>query len=235
MRFEYIKSDIKDPYRNLAFEECLTDHVYPGYGILFLWQNENTIVVGRNQDVYSECNVSDFKLTGGKIARRRSGGGAVYHDAGNLNYSIISEASDLERCRYQDIAGRALSFLQIPFEFNGRNDLITKGRKFSGNASYRLGEAVVQHGTLLIESDTDKMERFLTPDRSKLARNHVHSAGSRVIGLKEVSERVSIESLSEGLIRAVSAESFNSSMDDEKLTELTRFYSGDEWIYGGKR
>ena len=235
MRFEYIKSDISDPYRNLALEECLTDHVYPGFAILLLWHNDNTIVVGRNQDVYSECRVSDFMESGGKIARRRSGGGAVYHDAGNLNYSIISAVSDLEKCRYQDIAGKALSCLQIPWEYNGRNDLLSRGRKFSGNASYRSGEAMVQHGTLLIESDTEKMERFLTPGEAKLAGNHVKSVSSRVICLKEVSDVVSAESLSEGLIRAVSAERFNGIPDDDRLRELTRFYSGEEWIYGGKR
>lgn len=235
MKCKYFVTDLVDPYRNLAQEQGLMKYVQRGTFILFLWRNENTIVIGRNQNVYEECKVEEFLGTGGRIARRRSGGGAVFHDLGNLNFSIICHMDDLDECRYQLLIGKALTEFGIATGFNGRNDLTFQDRKFSGNAAYAEGETVCQHGTILVCADIEKMTHFLTPEQSKLDRNHVSSVSSRVINLSEVSDKISIEGLKRSIIEVLRADKLEEDQDLEEIERLVRFYSSHEWIYGGVR
>ncbi len=119
MEFYYHISHDTNAYRNFATESDLCRFAASGVAVLFLWQNDNTIVVGRNQDVYHECRVKEFINSGGLIARRKSGGGAVYHDLGNLNFSILSCATEEEKCRYQNVISAALeqfNLMSPPFE-----------------------------------------------------------------------------------------------------------------------
>lgn len=235
MKYEYLIGTEKNPYRNLAIEQELMDSVRGGTAFLFLWQNEDTIVLGRNQGAESECRIDEFLSTGGTIARRRSGGGAVYHDAGNLNFSIICLQSESEICQYQKIVKDALEVLGIAAEYNGRNDILVEGRKCSGNAVYEDGDALCQHGTLLVNTDIERMEVFLTPDKSKLDRNHVASISSRVINLCEIDSAISIEKAKMAFIQAVQAVPSVTSPEEDRLDELMAFYGSRSWVYGGKR
>lgn len=233
MRFKYAESNTADPYRNLAFEEALLSLARPDEILIFLWQNENTIVVGRNQDAYRECKVNDFISSGGQVARRRSGGGAVYHDLGNLNFSIISHRK--ADYGYQQLICSALDRFSIRAAFNGRNDMLVEGRKFSGNAVYMDGDLVCQHGTILINTDLGKMARFLTPEESKLDRNHIKSVSSRVVNLCEADRTITVERCKEAIIQAVKAMPFEIAPKRDVVDRLEAFYRDETWIYSGRR
>lgn len=214
MKYFYILSDSTDPYRNLAMERALFRYVDEETAILFLWQNDHTIVIGRNQDPYAECRVEEFLSSGGKIAKRPSGGGAVYHDLGNQNFSIIAKENLIARDEYQHIVVNALKTFGLEVEFNGRNDFLIQGRKFSGNASYSDGRVLCQHGTILVHTDIDKMEYYLTPSAEKLDRNHVKSVKSRVINLRGILGNISVEAVRHTIIETVRAEMFRDSLKD---------------------
>lgn len=234
MKVEYVITEETNPYRNLATEQELMRHAEDGMAILFLWQNANTIVIGRNQNPRCECRIDEFLNAGGKIARRNSGGGAVYHDMGNLNFSIICKDSDQEFCRYQELVSNVLKEFRIDVEYNGRNDITAGGKKFSGNAVYKDGEAVCQHGTVLIATDIDKMTYYLTPEKSKLERNHIKSVSSRVVNLSSLDSGIDIKGMIQAFICSTKAMKLDYMPDKEIIERLTNFYKSDMWVYGGK-
>lgn len=137
----YYISDSYDPYENLATEYVLTMHVPPDTCILFLWQNENTVVVGRNQNCWKECYVNQIEADGGKIARRFSGGGAVYHDLGNLNFSFCVRSEDYDQERQTEVILDAVNAFGIAAQRNGRNDIVAalKGGGNEGAAMLKSG------------------------------------------------------------------------------------------------
>ena len=234
MKYKYIITDQTDPYVNLAFEQKLFSCCDTCTTILFFWQNDNTIVIGKNQDAFAECRVGEFIQSGGKIARRRSGGGAVFHDLGNLNYSIISHTDNSIAAAYHSIIIEALMQLGLKAEYNGKNDLLADGRKFSGNAIYCNGNTTCQHGTILINNDIEKMAYYLTPNAEKLQRNHVRSVSSRVVNLIELLPGINKDIIQKAIIDRTSAKMLD--LDHDALTdyELISFFSDDNWIYGGK-
>lgn len=235
MKYRYVQSDSYNPYWNLAYEQSLFLMAGPDTVVLFLWQNNHTIVAGRNQDIYSECRVEEFEANGGTIARRKSGGGAVYHDLGNLNFSIICRETSAGENRYQDLLIRVLRRFSFQAEFNGRNDLLLNGAKFSGNAVWRSGGVVCQHGTVLISCDIGKMEYYLTPDKDKLNRNHVKSVSSRVVNLGGLNSRVSVDSIRQAMIEETAAKKMDGFPKERDVEQAVRFFRRQEWIYGGKR
>ena len=234
MEFYFWISECTEPYLNLALEQDMMEYLSGDMAILYLWQNEDTIVVGRNQDIYSECKAQEFLDAGGRLARRYSGGGAVYHDSGNLNYSIISRTCK-EECRYYELLERALVLVGIKADYNERNDLTVNGKKVSGNAVYERRGVVCQHGTILIDTNISRMEYFLTPDISKLSRNKVKSVGARVANLCDFHKDIKITDVRDSLIDATNAQPFEYSPDAEIVKSLTDFYKSDGWIFGGRR
>ena len=234
MEYKYVISDSTDPYENLAFEQGLFGLADRGQVILYLWQNDHTIVIGRNQNVFAECRADEFLTEGGRIARRRSGGGAVYHDLGNLNFSVISRETAPERVDYRPLLAKALKKFGVAVEANGRNDLLVAGRKFSGSAVYDDGMILCQHGTILVKADIAKMTHYLTPDQSKLDRNHVNSVASRVRNLSEVSEEITVENVREALICAAGATLLPCLPKKDELQRQAKFFGSARWIIEGK-
>ena len=192
-----------DPYENLALEEALLNRVGEGELILYLWQNERTVVIGRNQNPWKECRTALLAEEGGRLARRLSGGGAVFHDLGNQNSTFLMSAQDYDLPRQLAVIERACRSLGIPAERSGRNDLLAEGRKFSGNAFYKHAGKAYHHGTLMVDVDLEMVQRYLSPSRAKLAAKGVDSVRSRVVNLREFVPELRIERLEDTLTESL--------------------------------
>lgn len=184
-----------DPYWNLAVEKYLLDTVVPNQCILYLWQNENTVVIGRNQNPWVECRTTLLEQEGGKLARRLSGGGAVFHDIGNLNFTFLVSNENYDVDRQLSVIQQACAAAGIAAEKSGRNDLLVNGCKFSGNAFYQSKTSAYHHGTLLVDVNMDKLSRYLSPSKAKLEAKGIQSVRSRVINLKELSNSLTVAKL----------------------------------------
>lgn len=228
-----------DPHYNLAVEQYLLESLPEGRCILYLWQNENTVVIGRNQNPWKECRTTLLEQEGGHLARRLSGGGAVFHDLGNLNFTFLMPQPDFDIDRQLSVILEALNRLGIAAEKSGRNDILADGRKCSGNAFYKNGTQAYHHGTLLVDADMEKLSRYLSPGKAKLQSKGVDSVRSRVVNLKALNPAITVESL-----KAALAESFGavygmpveilseSDLDRDKLLALTERNRSWEWNFG---
>ena len=167
-KLTYIESDQVNPYKNLAVEEYLLLHCEPQECILYLWQNQNTVVIGRNQNAWKECKVESLEENGGHLARRLSGGGAVYHDLGNLNFTFLVSKENYSIDRQLEVIVKAVQKLGAKAEKSGRNDILIDGKKFSGNAFYRHGDHCYHHGTIMVAVDKERLGSYLTVSTAKL-------------------------------------------------------------------
>ncbi len=201
-KISVIKTKNTNPYRNLAIEEYLTLHSDIGECVLFLWQNEMSVVIGKNQNAYAECDTESLEADGGHLVRRLSGGGAVFHDLGNLNFSFCVREADYNISRQCDVILEAVNKLGTKATRTGRNDLTVGSRKFSGNAFYKKGDKCCHHGTILIDTDSSLLMRYLTPDREKLEIKGVRSISARVCNLSELIPGISADIVSDSLIPA---------------------------------
>jgi lipoate-protein ligase A len=184
----YIETHSLDPTWNLAFEEYCLKELVQFERIMLLWQNDNTIIIGRYQNAENEVNLAAARKMGTQIVRRPSGGGAVYHDLGNLNYTFIYPIEGLNRLDFSVYAEpmvTALNRIGVPAEIKGRNDLLLDGKKISGTAQRIYKGRLMHHGTLLYDSDLDALESVLQVDTAKVASKGVASIRSRVINIKD--------------------------------------------------
>lgn len=191
-----------DPWYNLATEKYLMDSLAPGRCVLYLWQNQNTVVIGRNQNAWAECRVSLLEQEGGRLARRLSGGGAVFHDIGNLNFTFLLNDEDYDLPRQLSVIQRTCALLGIDAQPSGRNDLLAAGAKFSGNAFYHSQGKAYHHGTLLVSADMDKLSRYLSPSKAKLEAKGVRSVRSRVVNLSELAPGLTVSAMKEAMKEA---------------------------------
>ena len=230
--------DSNDPFFNLSAEEyflCEKDEDF-----FLLWQNEPCIVIGRNQNAADEINGDYVRTRSLPVVRRMTGGGAVYHDRGNLNFSFIinGEADRVELCRPVIDVLRSIG---VVAEISGRNDILVGGRKISGTAMCSRGGRSLFHGTLLISADLEAMSEALKPDETKLIGHGVKSVRSRVANLSEYTE----EEVSPDIIGAMLAEYMTErggeiyglgESDIEAIEKLRDSkYSTDEWNCGAEQ
>ena len=201
-KIQYYISHETDPYRNIALEKYLTLRAAEKACVLFLWQNHRTVVIGRNQNAWEECRVQALKEDGGRLARRFSGGGAVYHDLGNVNFSFVSRKADDSTDQQNEVILRAVRMLGVPAERTGRNDFEAAGRKFSGSAFYEMKGCRCHHGTLMLDVDTSAMEKYLSAAPAKLQSKGVSSVRARVVNLKEYRPDATVEMLHGALLKA---------------------------------
>ena len=228
-----------DPYENLAIEKHLMDITPRGCCVLYLWQNQNTVVIGRNQNPWLECRTSLLDEEGGKLARRLSGGGAVFHDLGNLNFTFIMPREDYDLDKQLAVIQRACALAGIAAEKSGRNDLLADGRKFSGNAFYQNATHAYHHGTLMIDVDKEKLGRYLSPPKAKLAARGVTSVRSRVVNLKELTPQLTVQTMKRYMAEAFAeiydakAAAFTLTDGDlQKITALKEKYNSWEYLFG---
>ncbi len=228
-----------DPFENLAREQVLLEQGPADGLILYLWQNQNTVVIGRNQNAWKECRLSLLEEEGGRLARRLSGGGAVFHDLGNLNFTFLLPREDFDIPKQLQVICNACRSFGIPAEISGRNDLTAAGLKFSGNAFYKSGSRAYHHGTLLLNADLDKLTRYLSPPKAKLEAKGVASVRSRVENLCAMAPSVTKEAMMRQLITAAekvydfTAQElvFTPEMAAE-TARLTEKYASREWRLG---
>ncbi len=176
--------DTHDPYLNLAIEEHLFRNSRDD--VFMLWQNEPTVVIGKNQNVYAEINTELAEKRGIHIARRITGGGAVYHDLGNVNYSFITDArgEGIDFKSYTAPIISALASLGVDCTLSGRNDLMLGDKKISGNAQFTSNGRTLHHGTLLFDSDLTALSDVLRVDEEKIRSKAIRSTASRVTNIK---------------------------------------------------
>ncbi len=187
MQWQFIDVVSTDPTFNLALEQYVFDCLPRDKNYFLLWQNDGAVIIGRHQNTLAEINAPYIKEQGIRVVRRLSGGGAVYHDMGNLNFTFIQDsetgiALDLGLfCRPVAAAIRALG---ADAQVNGRNDITLEGKKFSGNAQYVKEGRVMHHGTLLFDSNMQAASNALRPDPEKIKAKGVASVRSHITNLK---------------------------------------------------
>lgn len=194
-------SDDNDPVINLACEEALMNKCRPNEMILFLWQCRSTVVIGKHQNPYLECNLKRMQEDNVQLVRRMSGGGAVYHDLGNLNYSFIAYKAHFAIERHFDIVLQALKQLGVKAVLNDRNDLCCGEDKFSGSAFIHHKELSCHHGTLLIDTNLDQLDCYLKPKKQEVMSKSIASVRSSVCNLGKLVECVTIPKVVDQLIQ----------------------------------
>lgn len=228
-----------EPCRNLAVEKYLTFHTESEECILYLWQNRRTVVIGRNQNAWKECRVAKLREDGGSLVRRLSGGGAVFHDLGNLNFTFCARKENYDVERQLSVILQAVSLLGIRAEKTGRNDITVQGRKFSGNAFYDSEGFCYHHGTLLLDANVEDMTKYLSVSVEKLRSRGVDSVHSRVCNLKEFAPQVTAKIMAEALKQAfetvygLSAHTLQAERFDADAIEKARQqFASWGWTYG---
>lgn len=237
---KYIRLTTTNPYYNLALEEYLFRNAEDD--IFMLWQNEPSVICGKNQNVYAEADLAYAKARGIHLCRRITGGGAVYHDLGNINYTFISvhggeRALDFEY--FSRPIRNAITKMGIPCRMSARNDIECDGGKFSGNAQHAEGTRILHHGTLLFDTDFSEMEAVLRVDKEKLAYKAVKSLRARVVNLSSLMQsKLSIKDFLSKVEQSVCSELLVSPCAPPKNAEIEALYERNkshEWIFSDKR
>ncbi len=240
MAVTYLETGSQNPYYNLAFEEFVLTSRREGEYLL-LWQNDNTIVVGQNQNTEAEINRAFVEAHGINVVRRTTGGGAVYHDLGNLNYSFITDTGDAERLtmeRFTRPIVAALRGLGLQAEASGRNDILVEGRKVSGTAQRVVKGRILHHGTLLFSADPGMVAGALNADPAKFQSKSAKSVRSRIGNIRDFLPRdMEIGAFWEYLKEVLSGDGMTAGrLTAEELSaveELKRTkYDTWEWNYG---
>jgi len=238
----YIESRGTNPYTNLALEQFVFDTLGKEHDCFMLWQNHNSIIVGKHQNTQAEINASFVKENNISVARRLSGGGAVYHDLGNLNFTFITAVENKKGIDFSVFCAHiqeALFSLGIPVEISGRNDMTVEGKKFSGNAQYIKEGRVMHHGTILYDSDLAVLSGALKPGDDKIESRGIKSLRSRVTNIRPYMKTdMSIDefwiALRDFMIAALKMREFTLSPEHyaavEQLAE--KVYSQWSWNYG---
>lgn len=234
---------ITDPRINLAIEEYALKNLDIENTYLLFYINEPSIIIGKNQNTVEEINTDYVEKNGIHVVRRLSGGGAVYHDLGNLNFSFITKDdgdSFMNFRKFTEPVTQALKRLGVDAEMQGRNDILVAGRKISGNAQFATKGRLFSHGTLMFDSEIDHVVSALKVSKDKIASKGIKSIRSRVANISEFLEkRIKIEEFRELLLRYIfdgeeNIRTYDLTEDDWKnIQELSmKRYQNWDWNYG---
>ncbi len=227
---QYIALTSTDPCYNMAFEYWALRNLPKGESYFYLWRNRPSVIIGENQDPYTEVNLKFLSDNGITLARRTTGGGAVYHDLRNLNYSFIGEDVSVEPIV------QMLRSLGVPAEKTGRNDIFVQGRKVSGYARRYECDRWLVHGTLLYDVDLDTLQKALDTPYGKLSRKGVKSVKSAVANLKDYLPKMAgVEEFKEHILSYFAPFS-EYVLNDSQLSQIEELnvhkFSSPQWIYG---
>lgn len=227
---------MQNPAGNFALEEYLLRHVADDEVIMYLWRNEKTVVIGRHQNVWAEVNLPELSSAGGHVVRRLSGGGAVYHDLGNLNFTFVAHVSNYDVARQTSVILEAVRSLGFDASLTGRNDLCVDGRKFSGHSFYKSGDRCFHNGTILLDTDPEMMQRVLNVSAIKLQSKGVKSVRARTVNLCEIDPSLECDTMINALCSAFEAEyGMKAEMWDvaacDELEALESRFCDHEWTY----
>jgi len=234
MKLELYESDSFNPYENLGAEAYLLETCPEDTLRFYLWQNAHTVVIGKNQHAPSEVFVDALNQDQGILARRSSGGGAVYHDLGNLNFTFIAPTSLFDIQRQMEMIALALRHAGVNAQVNGRNDIEIDGAKVSGNAFAHSKDRHLHHGTLLVSVDKMKLAKYLNVNPKKLKRKNVTSVASRIVNLRELID-IDIRALKALLFAA--AEEYTDCVGikmpfpSEEAKKLQDQYASKAWLF----
>lgn len=228
---KYLINNSTDPYFNLAFDEYCLENIQSEEPYFFLWRNRPAVIIGLNQNAYSEVNLDYLNSHGVTLARRVTGGGAVYHDLQNMNYTIIGRNPSPQPMV------DALRSLGVPAELTGRNDIFVEGRKVSGYARRVSHDQEIIHGTLMYDVDLDTLTHVLDTQGSKMQAKGISSVKSRVANLKEyLPQFKSLDELQAALQEILSAGDGQMPLSAEQVAEVRRQadekFSTWDFIYG---
>lgn len=239
-----IRNECKNPYFNMALEEYAVKHLSPEENYIILWQNDPAVIIGRNQNTIEEINSKFISENNIHVVRRLSGGGAVYHDHGNLNFTfIVKNDKDVVSnfIKFTEPVISALRNFGINAEFSGRNDITIDGKKFSGNAQYYYGGRLLHHGTILFNSDLTVVQNALNVKQDKIESKGVKSVRSRVTNVYPyLPVKVDIAEFKDTLLKFMMKDE-NYKEKEYLLTEkdlriinelMEKKYSRWEWNYG---
>ena len=236
---KYLRNPSTDPHFNMAFDEFCLEHLKADEPVFYLWQNRPSVIIGLNQSAYAEVNLPYLQEKGIVLARRVTGGGAVYHDLQNLNYTITGRIRDLETDypAYLETMVRALRALGVPAELSGRNDILVEGRKCSGYAKRVSKDRLMIHGTLMYDVDIDTLTEVLAAPGSKLSAAGVSSVRSRVANLKAYLPQFDgIQAFQAALQALLAGDDGEIVLTDAQLDQIeadaAAKYRTWEWVYG---
>lgn len=220
MNLRILKSAVTNPWFNLATEDWIFQALDANSHTLFLWRNSETVVIGRSQNPWVECKIDKMEADKVFLARRQSGGGAVFHDLGNTNFTFLSPKDSYDQEANFTIIINALKKLGIDAELSGRNDMQVGDRKISGNAFKHAADRSFHHGTLLVNANMQKLGDYLNPHPLKLKAKGIKSVRARVANLVEFNEDINHENLSDAIIEAF-CEYYGETAPVEELDEAS--------------
>ncbi len=242
-RLRVVESLSLDVYLNLAFEQRLYDELQSGDVVLFLWRNAPSVVIGRHQNPWRECDLDAMAGGGVRLARRASGGGTVYHDPGNGNFTFLADSGLYQQELHFAVVIAALAEHGVRAHRSGRNDILVGERKVSGNAFRHQKTRSYHHGTLLISADLDRLTRYLNPEHTAITRSSgIESVRSRVANLGDLAPGLDwpacVAALCASAERAYGVPAELESIDENAMAahhavaRRRTVYSDWRWIYG---
>ena len=239
---KYIDWKETDPQINLAFEEYVFNQMDQDQSYFLLWQNDNAVIVGKHQNTIEEINQEYIRENDIKVVRRLSGGGAVYHDLGNLNFTFIVNDRGREQFDFQTFTRplvEALKTLGVNAEFNSRNDIAIDGKKFSGNSQYAKRGRILHHGTILFNSNLATIQSALKVKKDKIESKGIKSVKSRVTNITDyLDETYTMEDFKAAQLKAMFANDNleKITLSNEEIQAIERLktekYATWDWNYG---
>lgn len=192
MAVYFYMSDSNDGWRNLAIDSFFLENLKKDDIILYLYVNANAVIIGKNQNAWRECNLEAMESDGVQLVRRHTGGGAVFHDDQNLNFSFIMGEDRYNVKRQMGVIQKVISDLGMTAELSGRNDILIDGRKFSGNAFAASRNLNAHHGTILVNTDLSKLSGYLNVSEKKMNAKGIKSVRSRVCNLCDFDKTITV-------------------------------------------